>query len=271
MRFRAPSLILLSLLLAVTPGCVHESALRTQGATGGAPAPGSMTTMPPTSARHDLARLHAELQALAPSADSDMLDAALQARQCAIAHGQVAPEARLAVIDYARPSTEPRLWVFDFAAESPRLLWSEHVAHGRGSGENLAQRFSNAEGSHQTSLGLFRTAETYVGGNGYSMRMDGLEPGINDAARERLIVMHGAWYVDPAQAQRQGRLGRSEGCPAVRDAIARPLIDDLKQGHLVYAWHSDRQWRSASRYLNCGATAVAAAGPARSGIHAAAK
>jgi hypothetical protein len=174
-----------------------------------------------------------ELASLAPEADSAVLERALAARDCAVARGLAGAGERLAVIDYARPSTEPRLWVFDL--EGPSLLFVEHVAHGRGSGENLAQQFSNRDGSHQSSLGLFRTGETYEGGNGYSLRLDGLEPGLNDRARERAIVMHGATYVDPLQALRQGRLGRSFGCPAVRTAVARPLIDAIKQGQLLYA------------------------------------
>src|SRR5690606_1085340 len=103
-------------------------------------------------------------------------------------------------------------------------------------------------------------AETYVGGNGYSLRMDGLEPGFNDRARERLIVMHGADYVDPRQALQQGRLGRSFGCPAVRGEIAQELIDTLKDGQLLFAYYPDSQWLEGSRFLGCdsaGAGAVA--------------
>jgi hypothetical protein len=187
------------------------------------------------------------LAALAPDADPSILQRALEARDCAAASGLGVDAARLAVIDFARPSTEPRLWVFDLAV--PELLYVEHVAHGRGSGNNIAQAFSNIEGSHQTSLGLFATAETYYGSNGYSLRLDGLEPGLNDRARERAIVMHGAPYVDPDQALRQGRLGRSYGCPAVRSAVARPLIDTLKEGQLLFAWHPD--WQQESPLAGC--------------------
>lgn len=189
------------------------------------------------------------LSAMAPEADPEMLRLALSASQCAAALGIAGPAGRLAVIDYGKPSTEPRMWVFDLT--EMRLLYVEHVAHGRGSGDDLARVFSNREGSHQTSLGLFATAETYFGANGYSLRMDGLEPGINDRARERAIVMHGAPYVDPDLARRQGRLGRSFGCPAVRSEIAVPLIDTLKQGQLVYAWSPDPAWRDHSRLLRC--------------------
>ena len=196
------------------------------------------------------------LAALAPGLDPAVLQQALQARECALASGDAAAADRLAVIDFGRPSTEPRLWVFELSG--PRLLYVEHVAHGRGSGDNLARAFSNIEGSHQTSLGLFRTAETYQGSNGYSLRLDGLEPGLNDRARARAIVMHGAPYVDPAQALRQGRLGRSYGCPAVRAAVAQPLIDTLKDGQLLFAWHPE--YRASSPFATCAATRLAGGG-----------
>ncbi len=189
------------------------------------------------------------LSRLAGDADPDVIRLAVRAHACAAASGDAADVSRLAVIDYSRPSTQPRLWIFDMQHE--RLLYREHVAHGRNTGEDRATRFSNIEGSLQSSLGLFRTAETYVGENGYSMRMDGLEPGVNDLARPRAIVMHGAWYVDPAQAQRQGRLGRSLGCPALRSGIAREVIDTLKQGQLLFAYYPDRAWLSQSRFLGC--------------------
>lgn len=187
------------------------------------------------------------LAAAAPALDREVLALALRARDCAARDAEVGQ--RLAVIDYSRPSTEVRMWVFDMTAG--RLLHAEHVAHGRGSGGNVPTRFSDVEGSYQSSLGLFRMGETYVGGNGYSLRMDGLEPGFNARARERLIVMHGADYVDPAQAQRQGRLGRSFGCPAVRSAVARAVIDDLKDGQLLFAYAGDPQWRAGSPLLHC--------------------
>lgn len=197
------------------------------------------------------------LARLAPDADREVLRLALQARICAIQHGEAQADDRLAVIDYSQPSTERRLWVFEFVPL--RLLFSEHVAHGKGSGENLAERFSNVDGSHQSSLGLFRTAETYHGGNGYSLRMDGLEPGINDRARSRQIVMHGAPYVNPEMARRQGRLGRSFGCPAVRREIAHRVIDSLKQGQLLFAYYPDDNWLSQSAFLTCAGSSAARA------------
>lgn len=168
--------------------------------------------------------------------------------QCAVNHGAEAAS-RLAVIDYSQPSTARRLWIFDL--QRKRLLLSDYVAHGRRSGENFAQSFSNREGSYQSSLGLFRTAESYRGKHGYSLRMDGLEPGLNDLARERAIVIHGASYVDPRLVRSQGRIGRSLGCPAVRPEVARMVVDKLKGGQFLFAWHSDQRWLRNSAYLDC--------------------
>ena len=185
----------------------------------------------------------------APDASAQVVTLALEARDCAAQLGATPATSRLAVVDYSRPSTERRLWLFDLPTK--RLLHAEYVAHGRDSGENFAHAFSNIEGSHQSSLGLFLTEDTYTGGNGYSLRLDGLEPGTNDQARDRLIVMHGASYVNPLQALRQGRLGRSFGCPALRPEVARAVIDDLKNHQLLFAYYPDPAWLARSPYLSC--------------------
>jgi L,D-transpeptidase catalytic domain len=190
------------------------------------------------------------IASLAPAANREAIELALGAMRCAQKSGVGVDATRLAFIDYSRPSTEPRLWVFDLRGN--QLLYEEVVAHGRGSGENIAKVFSNTSGSHASSLGLFLTRETYQGRNGYSLRMDGLEPGINDAAMQRAIVMHGAPYVDPLAAAKQGRLGRSFGCPAVRAAVARGMIDVLKDGQFVFAYYPDSGWLSQSRWKCAG-------------------
>ena len=195
------------------------------------------------------ASLHS-LRALAPDADPGVLALALAARSCARASGEAGAGDKLAVIDYSMPSTAKRLWVFDLARGE--LLYHEHVTHGQGSGDNYARRFSNIEGSFQTSLGLYRTAETYMGANGYSLRMDGLDRGYNDAARPRAIVIHGAWYAEPELIAKQGRLGRSQGCPALRQGIARQVIDTLKDEQLVFAYADDAGWLQGSGGFACG-------------------
>lgn len=184
------------------------------------------------------------LTRLAPGADPAMLRLAAKALSCA------APRAdRLAVIDYSLPSSEPRLWVFDLARQ--RLLFKERVAHGRGSGDLQASLFSNRPESFQSSLGLFRTLESYHGRNGYSLRLEGLEPGINDRAYQRAIVIHGAGYVSDTFISRTGRLGRSHGCPAVRLEITQPLIDSIKDDQYLFAYYPDRNWLKESTLLHC--------------------
>lgn len=192
----------------------------------------------------------------APAADKRVLQLAARAMQCALRRPDLGVDPRkLGVIDYSRPSTEPRMWVFDLSRQ--RLLFEEWVAHGRNSGDNRTQHFSNKDGSFMSSLGAFTAQETYMGGNGYSLRLEGLEPGFNDHARDRAIVIHGAPYVNPAIARLQGRLGRSLGCPAVRLSVAKPLIDSLRGGTLVFAYYPDKEWLARSRLLepDCGASA----------------
>ena len=162
------------------------------------------------------------------SIQTDIFDLALGAASCAVKTGAVSDPKTLTVIDYSKPSTERRLWVFDLTTRE--LIYQELVAHGQGSGENLASQFSNDSDSHRTSLGLFKTADTYVGKNGSSLRLDGLDKGVNDKARDRAIVMHGAPYVSATFVRTNGRLGRSWGCPAVSAEVARDMIDRVKGG-----------------------------------------
>ena len=179
--------------------------------------------------------------------ETDVFEMALSAASCAVASGAVNAPPTLTVIDYSKPSTERRLWVFDLKAKE--LVYEELVAHGQGSGANMATKFSNLNESHQTSLGLFVTRDTYVGKNGYSLRLDGLDRGVNDRARERAIVMHGAPYVSDAFVKANGRLGRSWGCPAVSDAVAKKMIDFVKGGGLVFSYYPDAEWLKTSKYL----------------------
>lgn len=187
------------------------------------------------------------------SIEDDVFELALGAASCAVRTGAVSgPPRTLTVIDYSRPSSQKRLWVFDL--QTRQLLYEELVAHGQGSGDNLARAFSNRPDTHRTSLGLFATDTTYVGKNGYSLRLDGLDRGINDRARERAIVMHGAPYVSEDFVEANGRLGRSWGCPAIRKDIAHEMIDRIKQGSLVFAYYPDETWMKSSRFLGgCGA------------------
>jgi hypothetical protein len=189
----------------------------------------------------------------ASGVSAEVLTLALRAVSCGVAAGDLRMPRTLTVIDYSLPSVEERLWVFDVA--TGRLLFKELVAHGRNTGENMATEFSDRLNSRQTSIGLFVTNDTYVGTNGYSLRLDGLEPGFNGHARERAIVMHGAPYVDASLAKSQGRIGRSWGCPALREAVARDVIDTIRGGGVIFSYYPDDEWLNSSRFLNCEAAA----------------
>ena len=189
--------------------------------------------------------------AIRAGVSAPVLDLALGAVSCGLASGDLESPPTLTLIDYSLPSASPRLWVFDL--RSGQLLFKELVAHGRNSGDAAASHFSDVSGSRQSSLGLFRTADVYVGHNGYSLRLDGLEPGFNSQARARAIVMHGARYVDPAIASASGRVGRSWGCPALREAIARQVIDTVRGGGVIFSYYPDPAWLATSKYLHCNA------------------
>jgi L,D-transpeptidase-like protein len=184
----------------------------------------------------------------------EVYDLALRAYRCGRDAG-LFDGSLLTVIDYSLPSSDRRLWVIDVAAH--RVLFHELVAHGEASGDNYAVDFSNAPGSRQSSLGVFRTEDVYLGGNGYSLRLAGLEPGVNDLAMERRIVLHGAPYVSPRSVALLGRLGRSWGCPAVPLGVHRRLIDRIKGGSAVFAYYPDTKWLRRSRFLQCDVSRMA--------------
>jgi len=163
-----------------------------------------------------------------------ILRSALDAMSGARARGVSGRDDLLTVIDYSLPSSQPRLWVLDLA--HGKVLFHELVAHGAGSGDLYATRFSNVNDSRQTSLGLFLTEGTYEGGNGYSLRLRGLEAGVNDLAGMRNIVMHGAWYVSNDHVRQFGRIGRSWGCPALPADEAPRVIDTIKEGSFIYSY-----------------------------------
>lgn len=156
--------------------------------------------------------------------------------------------ALLTIIDFSLPSTEERMAVYDVVQN--KVLVTSLVAHGRNSGGNMATSFSNVPQSYQSSLGFYRTAETYQGKHGYSLRLDGLEKGLNDRARERAIVMHGADYATTSFAKQHGRLGRSFGCPAVPTENSEEIINIIKGGHLLFIYGNGAEYATLSTVLN---------------------
>jgi len=153
----------------------------------------------------------------------------------------------ITIIDYSKPSSEKRLWVID--VRKSKVLFNTWVSHGKNSGQMRATSFSNQPGSLKSSLGVFVTDnEPYMGGNGYSLRLNGLEP-VNSNAYRRAVVIHGAWYANSAVAKKYGQLGRSFGCPAVSPELAKPLINTIKNHTLVFVYYPDKNWLKHSAFL----------------------
>jgi hypothetical protein len=154
----------------------------------------------------------------------------------------------ITIIDFSKPSTRERLFVIDL--ENKKVLYKSLVAHGKNSGANMASSFSNSPRSLKSSLGFYRTAETYSGKWGYSLKLDGLEPGFNDNARRRSIVIHGADFVSYQVAKDCGLLGRSYGCPALPIEKTKPIIDKISKGTCLFIYAKDQKYLKSSTILN---------------------
>jgi len=187
----------------------------------------------------------AALVKLAPTLSPKAIEAALLSLSRLQAAGAHVRSDVLAVIDYTKPSCERRFWVFDLSHR--RVLFRELAAHGRNSGDRMAVRFSNVPDSEMSSIGVLLTGDTYVGKHGLSLRLEGLEKGINDNCLSRDIVIHAAPYVSESVVRAKGRIGRSWGCPAVRPEISRSLIETLRGGAVVLAYYPDPLWLGTSR------------------------
>lgn len=155
----------------------------------------------------------------------------------------------LTIIDYSRPSNEKRLWIIDLATK--KLLFHTYVSHGIKSGTLLSRYFSNQYNSKASSIGIYQTDKSYYGRHGLSLRLEGLDPGFNDNAIRRDIVMHGGWYVNEAFIKKYGRPGRSWGCPALPLNLAQPIINTIKERSLLVIYYPHDHWLLKSKFLNC--------------------
>jgi hypothetical protein len=187
--------------------------------------------------------IHSQAKNLNPQVLKASLTAYSKARAQGLDNKQL-----LTVIDYSQPSNQPRLWVIDI--KNNKVLMNTWVAHGKNSGGLNATSFSNDPHSLKSSLGVFLTASSYSGSHGYSMRIRGLEKGINDNVYQRDVVFHGAWYAGADVAKSRGMLGRSWGCMAVGESTIKPLVDTIKDNTLVVAYYPNQQWLSNSSYIN---------------------
>lgn len=159
----------------------------------------------------------------------------------------------LSIGDFSLSSTQKRLWIIDL--NERKVLFNSWVAHGKNTGEEFAKSFSNRESSYQSSLGFYITESTYTGGNGYSLKLLGMDNGFNDNAFQRAIVMHGADYVSEKFIRSQNRIGRSWGCPAVPRELAVPIINTIKGKNCLFIYYPDDQYLAESVWLKDGQNA----------------
>jgi hypothetical protein len=190
----------------------------------------------------DLASLYLELRLEDAGLNRDVFEYALRGVQ------KINPaKAILAIVDLSQPSVNKRLYVIDL--EKQKLLLRTYVAHGRNSGELYAKKFSNDISSYQTSLGFYQTLTTYQGKHGLSLKLKGLETGFNTNALDRAVVIHGADYVSESFIRKNGRLGRSLGCPAVPYEIHKDLIETIKNGACLFVYSPDPHYLQKSSFL----------------------
>ncbi|PIF32931.1 L,D-transpeptidase-like protein [Flavobacterium sp. 9] len=154
----------------------------------------------------------------------------------------------LTLIDFSLSSNSKRLWVIDLTTNT--ILFNSLVAHGRNTGEEFASAFSNSNSSFKSSLGFYATGEIYRGKHGASLRLDGLENGVNDNARERGVVMHGADYVSESFIRNNKRLGRSQGCPAIPMELTDEIIEVIKDKSCLYIYHPSRSFAMEERLIS---------------------
>jgi len=177
-----------------------------------------------------------------------VFEAAVKGYQKLLQSGKLDNAEVITIIDFTKPSTQKRLYVIDM--RSGTVLYKTLVAHGRNSGRDYAQRFSNAPSSFASSPGFYVTGDTYQGRHGYSLRLAGCERGWNDRAKERAIVVHGAGYVSDTFIQQHGFLGRSHGCPALPGELSAEIIDQIRDGSCLFIYTTAGRYLQRSALLN---------------------
>jgi hypothetical protein len=174
-------------------------------------------------------------------------DYALKGFNYLMAKGKIANDNILSIADLSEGSSKKRLFIIDL--KNYKILFNTYVAHGKNSGQEFADHFSNAPESLQSSPGFYVTKETYNGSHGISLRLEGEEQGINDNALSRGIVMHAAPYVNESLAQGRGFIGRSWGCPAVAPELHQAIINKIKNGTCLFLYTSNKNYISNSKIL----------------------
>ena len=192
--------------------------------------------------------IYESLHLLQAGLQEEAFDLAYEGYYKLLEQGKISKKEILTVADFSKASTEKRLFVINM--DEGKILFQTLVAHGRNSGLNYATEFSNKPESNKSSLGFYRTLQTYYGGKGYALRLEGLEKGINDKAYERAIVVHGSDYVTSQFASNNGHLGRSLGCPALPTKQTKAIINSIKNGSLLFIYHPTNEYKTKSTILN---------------------
>lgn len=162
--------------------------------------------------------------------------------------GKLKNDSVISIIDFSLSSDKKRLFVIDL--KNHQILFNTYVSHGKNSGVENADAFSNERDSYKSSLGFYITSGTYLGKHGYSLRLEGEEKGINDNALSRGIVMHGASYVNEDFVKQRGYIGRSQGCPAIPEAIHKEIIQKIKDGSCLFIYSPDQFYITHSSIIN---------------------
>ena len=177
----------------------------------------------------------------------EAFDMAVEGYEKLLSAKKIKREGVISIADFSKSSAEKRFFVLDL--EQCKILFQTYVAHGRNTGGEFAKYFSNRPESFQSSLGFYLTEDTYQGKNGFSMQLSGLEPGINDKARQRAIVMHGASYANESFIRHRGYLGRSQGCPALPEKMNKPIIQKIKNGTCLFIFGKDKNYSNQSKLI----------------------
>ncbi len=154
---------------------------------------------------------------------------------------------KLTIVDFSLSSNEKRIWVIDLTQR--KLVYHNLVSHGRNSGNLMANQFSNQPGSYMSSLGFYVTGQTYFGKHGLSLRLNGMEKGFNDNAYDRAVVIHSADYVSEEFVKKVGRLGRSQGCPAIPEEGHEEFINQISGGTCLFLYYPDKAYEANSSYM----------------------
>lgn len=234
-KIRSGYLLVSSLIISFIQFPIHAARVAMAHVLPPAPAPKPMLASPAATLSSSLASVYDSLQLNLYGLSRTAYDYACKGFSKLLEQGRLSNDSVLSIADFSEPSSRKRLFILDIRHHT--LLFNTLVAHGRNSGRETTTSFSNRPASYKSSPGFYLTADTYTGNNGRSLRLQGLEPGINDRAYDRGIVVHGAPYVSDSYVQSQGYIGRSEGCPAVPVAMAPEIIRSIQGGSCFFIYH----------------------------------